>query len=505
MMRLQAGISRLSARGSAIMVISKHATELAGYPVEEYDPSVGILLSVMPRREFRKREGKSDEFWAITLTGNGHTEQFGEVGSEGRRQTKKFPTLQAAQASYRKQIGDAVAAGYDLVAPEREFELIEGKSAKFWAIDMQERSYRVRFGRIGTAGQTQIKEFRNEAEARKASKKLIAEKLAKGYTPKAPTSPASSLLDALCSALAANPDDRASRMALADYLGEQDEQPLPVAYRVTGMSSTEQLEALLADPFVGLVQAIVIGFCFGMGGDGSDEVVELLVNARDRLPHLRALFLGDIPYTDCEISWLNQSDLTGLLTAFPQLEHFRARGGGSLVLRKFEHEHLKSLAFEASNLPRKVVKAIGTSSLPALEHLELWLGTEEYGADTRVADLKGILAGKPTPALRYLGLRNSEIADDIAIALAKAPILERIRVLDLSLGTLSNKGAEALLAIPALRRLEKLDIHHHYVSPALVEQLQSLGIEVDASEAEEAEDTDDPDDPEAYRYVAHSE
>jgi uncharacterized protein (TIGR02996 family) len=502
MMRLRSGKSRSSAEGAAIMVISKHATEFAGFPVVEYHPDVGILLSAMPRREFRKREGKSEQFWAITLVGNSHTVQSGEVGTEGRMQTRKFPSPEAAQASYRKQIADAVASGYAVPSPEREFELIEGKSAKFWAIKVEGSRYTVRFGRIGTVGQTQIKEFDSEAEARKASRKLIAEKVAKGYKQKAPASPAGSLLDALCSAVAANPDDRASRMALADYLSEQGEEPLPVAYRVTGVGDTYQLEALLADPFMGLLQAIVIGFCFGMGGEGSDEVVELLVKARDRLPHLRALFLGDIPYTDCEISWLTQSDLTGLLTAFPQLEHFRARGGGELVLRKFTHEHLKSLAFEASNLPRKVVGAIGASSLPALEHLELWLGTEEYGADTRVADLKDILAGKPTPALHYLGLRNSEIADDIAMALAKAPILERIRVLDLSLGTLSDKGAEALLDIPAVRRLEKLDIHHHFVSPALVAQLQLLGIEVDAGDAEEPED---PDDPDTYRYVAHSE
>ncbi len=171
-------------------------------------------------------------------------------------------------------------------------------------------------------------------------------------------------------------------------------------------------------------------------------------------------------------------------------------------MRKFEHERLTSLAFEASNLPRQVVRNVGASRLPALEHLELWLGTSEYGADTTVADLKGIFQGKGLPMLRYLGLRNSEIADDISEALAKAPVLERVRVLDLSLGTLGDRGAEALLANPAIARLEKFDIHHHYISPELIARLQALGIQVDAGAAEKPED---PDDPDAYRYVAHSE
>jgi uncharacterized protein (TIGR02996 family) len=397
-------------------------------------------------------------------------------------------------------VAEKVVAGYVVALPPHELQLVEGKSQKFWSIEVVGRCHTVRFGRIGTAGQTQTKEFGDEGKARRACEKLIAEKTAKGYTEKAPT--AGSLLAVLYSSLVANPEDRASRMALADYLSEQGEKPHAVAYRVNGDGRADPLEALLADPFVGLVQALVIGYCFDEMGGGSGKVVQALVNARERLPHLRALFLGDITYRERELSWINQSDITDLFGALPQLEHFRARGGGGLVLRKLKHDNLKSLAFEASNLPREVVQAVGASTLPALEHLELWLGTSEYGADTRVEDLAGILKGKGLPALRTLALRNSEISDDVAEVLGKAPVLKRLRVLDLSLGTLGDRGAKALLASPELSRLEKLDIHHHYVSPELVERLRALGIEVDAEEALRVED---PDDPEAHRYVAHAE
>ncbi len=103
--------------------------------------------------------------------------------------------------------------------------------------------------------------------------------------------------------------------------------------------------------------------------------------------------------------------------------------------------------------------------------------------------------------MEYLGLRDSELADEIAIAIVSAPILERIKVLDLSLGTLSDAGAAALLASPAVARLRKLDIHHHYCSPEMVEKLAALPIEVDASDSQEA----DEDDGEVYRYVAVGE
>ena len=59
--------------------------------------------------------------------------------------------------------------------------------------------------------------------------------------------------------------------------------------------------------------------------------MEALINARGRLTGLRGLFLGDIPYEDCEISWINQTDLTPLFAAFPRLEHFRSRGGEGLA------------------------------------------------------------------------------------------------------------------------------------------------------------------------------
>src|SRR5262249_47011449 len=151
-------------------------------------------------------------------------------------------------------------------------------------------------------------------------------------------------------------------------------------------------------------------------------------------------------------------------------------------LRELEHQHLKSLTFEASNLRRGVVRAVGASKLPVLEHLELWLGTEMYGADTTPDDLQGILQGKRLPSLRSLGLRNTEFADEFARAVSGSAVLGRLRALALSLGSLTDHGAEALLASPALA-LERLDIHHHNVSPALVERLRSRGIQVDARDA----------------------
>lgn len=64
----------------------------------------------------------------------------------------------------------------------RRFELIEGKSSKFWEIETSGSTLTVRYGRIGTNGQTQTKEFADTPAAEKERDKLIKEKAGKGYS-----------------------------------------------------------------------------------------------------------------------------------------------------------------------------------------------------------------------------------------------------------------------------------------------------------------------------------
>jgi predicted DNA-binding WGR domain protein len=63
----------------------------------------------------------------------------------------------------------------------RHFEFIGGASRKFWEISQSGNSFTVRFGRIGTVGQSQTKTFADEARAKREAASLIAEKLKKGY------------------------------------------------------------------------------------------------------------------------------------------------------------------------------------------------------------------------------------------------------------------------------------------------------------------------------------
>ncbi|EMJ94158.1 WGR domain-containing protein [Leptospira alstonii] len=57
----------------------------------------------------------------------------------------------------------------------------DDKSDKFWQIEVSEDSFTVTYGKTGSSGQTQTKSFDDEEECLKEAKKLLAEKLKKGY------------------------------------------------------------------------------------------------------------------------------------------------------------------------------------------------------------------------------------------------------------------------------------------------------------------------------------
>jgi superfamily I DNA and/or RNA helicase/predicted DNA-binding WGR domain protein len=78
----------------------------------------------------------------------------------------------------------AVPGARSVSPSTRHFEFIGGASRKFWEIAVSGNSFTVRFGRLGTAGQSQTKSFPDESTAKREAEKLIAEKVKKGYQEK---------------------------------------------------------------------------------------------------------------------------------------------------------------------------------------------------------------------------------------------------------------------------------------------------------------------------------
>ena len=260
--------------------------------------------------------------------------------------------------------------------------------------------------------------------------------------------------------------------------------PTAVAWRisVTCDDEVESFERLLQQLISAVGGPSVTALVIGEWGSSYDSgfPVEMLARSAAQLSNLRALFIGEMTYEECEISWINQDDVTGLLEAYPGLEVLRVRGGTGLQVRPVRHERLRELAFETGGLPGAVVRAVGACEFPAMERLELWLGSDNYGGDTTVEDLTGILSGARLPILRSLGLRDAEIADEVADAVASAPVVARLDELDLSLGALSDAGVEALLTGQPLTHLRRLNLSHHFITDELIFRLRAElpGVEI---------------------------
>ncbi len=262
----------------------------------------------------------------------------------------------------------------------------------------------------------------------------------------------------------------------------------------------QKFAPLFADPAAEQIQALVIG-PWGQEWDESAEgVLQLLIENQQVLKGLKALFVGDITYEDCEMSWIQQGQYADLLTAYPGLEELAIRGAETR-LGTVGHAGLKKLVLESGGLSNACLNDISTSAFPELTYLELWLGVEEYGFDGSIETIKTCLAAFAAGKLTYLGLRNSEIADEIAQLLVEHTLVPSLEVLDLSLGTLTDTGGQALLTAPAVRALHQLILSHHYMSAELCEKLSALPVACDCSDPQEADEYDG----EIYRSVFVSE
>ncbi|MBP6749962.1 MAG: STM4015 family protein [Xanthomonadaceae bacterium] len=256
-------------------------------------------------------------------------------------------------------------------------------------------------------------------------------------------------------------------------------------------SQHELLEAFLTQIDTSSLDALVIGAWSEAHDESPQEYLDMLIERRGELGALRALFIGDMTYEDCEISWIIQcGGYNALLDAFPMLQVLRIRGSTQLELKPIAHEFLEEFAVECGGLPSAIVDAIAGSTLPALRRLELWLGDDNYGFDGGIDTYEKLLAAIKPERLEYLGLRNAQISDALAVHLAKQPWLGQVKTLDLSMGTIGDEGAQALLDSPHLNGLQTLDLSHHYIGDDLQKKLKSLPCRVVLDDPQDAEETD---------------
>lgn len=435
----------------------------------------------------------------------------------------------------------------------RRFELSDGKSDKFWQIEVQGSTYTVRYGRKGTDGQTSTKAFGSTEEAARQAEKAIAGKVKKGYAEVAAAASSGTTEDALIARLHADPEDADAWSVLADHLqsagdprgeliavqraltadvpaddprrlreiellrthgqaffgpvvpGTDEAEVCEIEWangywkrvKVASTWDTEEVEAgkvlgaVLRHPSSLFLRELEVGMLEVDGEVDFTEAVKILVKHGIR-PSLRRLHIGAFEYPDdTEISWTYHTNIEAVGAVYPALEDLTLTGGG-IDLGALKAPNLRRLKLETGGLPAEPAAYLGKASFPALTELEIWFGTDDYGGSCGEEEVRAILANTAgLPSVRRLGLKNADFQNDIAGLVGAGALVKQLTHLDLAMGTLTDEGGEALLAaMPALQHLEVLDVSENFLSEAVVGRLREAFPGTLAASDQEAPDGD---------------
>jgi uncharacterized protein (TIGR02996 family) len=450
----------------------------------------------MPRYEFS--EGTSNKFWEITLEGTSFSTRYGKIGTDGQSTTKTFASPAEAKKAHDKLVAEKVGKGYELVAEDEDEDANEEAEAgpenpalEAAILDNPDdaHAYQVYGDWLQSQGDPRGELVAVQA-ARLASPgvaELAAaeQKLLKKH--------AARFLGGLA-AFATTADGR-DTAAFAWHLGF-----LRTARLAWDHHANEEAEVDLAESTTTLLShpsaRFLHGLTIGINRDDPDCEYQGVLDAIAETGHpaLRELFVGDYEYPDdIEISWTVIGSMGSVWSTLPRLERCVLQGG-SIDLGTIVAPRLRHLELRTGGLPAEALRSIAAAELPALETLIVWTGSDGYGGSCTFDDVLPLLTGKNLPRLRHLGIVNSEHADAVCQALATAPILAQLETLDLSMGTMSDVGRQALVAAkPALAHLSRLDLSKNTL--ASVEGLADLCANVDVS-GQRADDMYDE-----HRYV----
>lgn len=239
---------------------------------------------------------------------------------------------------------------------------------------------------------------------------------------------------------------------------------------------------------------------FQSNGDPTDGDLQDLINllGKKAPATVRKLTFGD---NVDQISWHHTGKLGKLWQGVPNLRVLEIESG-DFDVGAMDAPALERAVFITGGLAKGCAKNLAAAKIPNIRHLEIYFGTERYGGNTTIKEVRPLLARTDLPRLEYLGLKNSEFANDLARALPGAKILKNLKTLDLSLGTMTDEGAQALAAAKdSLKHLECLDLTRNYLTKAGIAAVKGLCKKVITDKQQTPSVYGD----ETYYYVAISE
>ncbi|RKH56997.1 WGR domain-containing protein [Corallococcus aberystwythensis] len=421
----------------------------------------------MPRYEFT--EGSSSKFWEITLEGTTLTKRWGRIGTDGQEKVEEFDSKAEAKKAYDAQVREKERKGYTLAEGSKAGGDDDGGEAT------AESAVNPDLEAAILAKPDDVKGYLAYAEWLKGEGDPRAELILLQHS--AMDVPAEQAARVLKQA------EKYIEAHAAELLGDDlqeavSEETLKLEWHLgfirearvgqVDYDSTadvpEVLRKLLAHPSACFLRSLTIGMASFDGENEYHDVLAVLGKAKPSKA-LHDLFIGDFEYPDdTEISWTHVGNLQPLYRQFPELRELRVRGG-EIELGQLDLPELRVFTVETGGLPLAAVKSIVKAKWPKLAALEVWFGSENYGAAGGVNDLQPLLDGEGVPELRELRLRNAEFTDALCEVLPRAKVLAQLDELDLSMGTMTDAGAQLLATnAKAFQHLKLLDVSENFLT-----------------------------------------
>jgi predicted DNA-binding WGR domain protein len=452
----------------------------------------------MPRYEFS--EGSSNKFWEITLNKKSFTTTYGKSGTAGQSASKSWPSEAEAKKQYNKLIAEKEKKGYALV----------GGAAKTPAVKSAAKPAAVAAPRNPSLEQVIF----DDPEAVEGYE-------AYGAWLKTQSDPLAELVE-IQVGLSKNRQDKALKKKEREFFAKHEDTLLGA------LAKCKEEEGLQLYWRNGFIEGLILGseegnpdqdppeVCYEMlvecpaarflhslsfwafeSGDGQPSYQTLLTQM-EKLgipPSIRHLTFDVREY---QVSWTKLGNLQKL---YPQLQKLESLSlhVGAMNLGEIDLPSLRKLEIKTGGFTKKNLQSVGEASLPSLASMVLYFGTDEYGCDCKAKDVKAFLDGVNVPKLKRLGLCNSEFADELPAILLASKLLPKIKHLDLSMGALSDEGAQVLLDEKrAFSHLESINLEKNYLSEIMCEQLRVAFDSINVTE----QGSEDEDDEERYVQIA---
>lgn len=466
-------------------------------------------------RTFQYSDAKSHKFWNIEVSGSSFTVTYGKIGASGQTQTKSFASVEKTQAEADKLIGEKLKKGYVETTPRATLSTGEAleralaadphdlTKASIYADYLMEKSDpRGEFIQVQIA----LEDETLTRAARSALKKRESELLKKHEK------------DWLGSLAAVTMD--AEQVPFWD--GGKQGQRVPVAHRFSrGWLSrlefhhltVDQARALAQSPQARLLRELVV------------EDVEAEAPAGTTQQYINSYYEPgpDVPpnvdpYEDpglhalCRCPQLATVRLfqlgeTVMQSGGQEEEYFNCHTSGRLAyhlvkqMPNLEELYLLAHRVDANKIfslpmPRlRVLQLYHSHSYPldklaansSLTNLTTFLchphamEYDEDGAYIRLPHLRAVCRSPHLQALTHLRLRLTDFGDAGAKEIVESGILQRLKVLDLQGGCITDEGARLLAACPDLRNLDFLNLSRNALTVIGEQVIVATGVKCTVS------------------------